>query len=310
MVPPDDRSPEGTESWNLTPARAPTEKKPYLLVVDGPQLGDIFDLQPGRELVLGRDPSSDVRLRDTGVSRRHAGLTVETGGARLRDLGSTNGTFVDGLRVGECLLRDGQRLQLGMHSSLAFCLADDVEIRYQRRLAEGALLDPETGLFNRRHFDDRLNHELVAAQRYSRPVSLLLVDVDGFRRTRERLGAQAGEQALELVARLLQSAVRRVDVLARLDGTEFGVVSRETPVSAARALAERIRRTVEEGHLTLDGEEIAFTVSVGVASVDSIGTFTPGRTERAVLDIAGAALRQARDAGGNRVQTQGPLSLP
>src|SRR5512137_471870 len=196
--------PEGTESWSLSPARPTSERRPYLLVLSGPQLGEIFALEFGREFVLGREPSCEVRLRDTGVSRRHAGIVAGPGGARLRDMGSTNGIFVDGSRVADCELQDGQRVHMGMHTALKYCLADDLEIGYQRRLAEGALLDPETGLFNRRHFDDRLSAELVTSSRYTRPMSLLLVDVDGFRRVNEFHGRPVGDEALGLLSRLVK----------------------------------------------------------------------------------------------------------
>jgi len=301
---------EGTEAWSLKPARPPSDKRPYLLMVSGPQLGEIFALEAGREIVLGRDPACDIRLQDTGVSRRHASVLGGPEGTRLRDLGSTNGIFVEGLQVADCELQDGQRIQMGMHSSFKYCLCDDLEIGYQRRLAEGALLDPETGLFNRRHFDDRLGAELVTSQRYARPMSLLVVEVDGFKLLTETCGRASGDQILELVARLAKSAVRREDVLARLSAEAFGVVSRETPLSAGRALGERIRKAADQGKLSVQGQDLAVTVSVGVIGIDTLGTYTPGRTELEVLALAGNALLRAQEAGGNRVTAEGPLALP
>jgi len=310
MQPADPRSPDGTESWSIAPARPSSERRPYLLVLSGPQLGEIFPLEAEREVVLGRDPSCEVRLRDTGVSRRHAGIVAGTEGARLRDLGSTNGIFVEGIRVAECRLQDGQRVQMGMHTALKYCLCDDLEIGYQRRLAEGALLDAETGLFNRRHFDDRLAAELVTSQRATRPMSLLLVNVDAFGRVNELHGRAGGDEALGLVARLVKSAVRREDVLARISGEQFGVVARETPLSAGRALGERIRAAVERGHISVRGQDLALTVSVGVVGIDAIGTFSPTRTEAEVVALVEQALRRAVAAGGNRVEAHGPLTLP
>jgi len=309
-MPLEDGRPEGTEAWNLTPARSPAERRPYLLMVSGPQLGEIFALEAGREIVLGRDPACDIRLQDTGVSRRHASVLGGPKGARLRDMGSTNGIFVEGLKVADCTLEDGQRIQMGMHSALKYCLCDDLEIAYQRRMAESALLDPETGLFNRRHFDDRLGAELDTSQRYARPMSLLVVEVDGFRRLTETFGRATGDQALELVARLVKPAMRREDVLARLSAETFGVVSRETPLSAGRALGERIRKSADQGKLSLSGGDLAVTVSVGVIGIDTIGTYAPGRTELEVLSLAGSALLRAQEAGGNRVTAEGPLALP
>lgn len=310
MPPPDGQHPEGTESWSLVPERLSSERRPYLLVVAGSQLGEIFPLEADREIVMGRDPSCEIRLRDTGVSRRHAGIMASPEGARLRDLGSTNGVFVEGVRVTDCQMKDGQRIQVGMGTAFKYCLCDDLEIGFQRRLAEGALLDPETGLYNRRHFDDRLAAELVTSQRYTRPMSLLLVDVDHFRRVNELHGRAAGDEALSLVARLVRSAVRREDVLARIDGEEFGVVARETPLSAGRALGERIRKAVEAGRITARGQDLFLTVSVGVVGIDGLASYTPSRTEREAMALAEGALRRARDAGGNRVEGEGPLSLP
>jgi two-component system cell cycle response regulator len=310
-MPQDDRRPgEGTEAWSLAPARSPAEKRPYLLMVSGPQLGEIFALESGREIVLGRDPACDIRLQDTGVSRRHASVLGGPEGTRLRDLGSTNGIFVEGLQVADCKLQDGQRILMGMHSALKYCLCDDLEIGYQRRLAEGALLDPETGLFNRRHFDDRLGAELATSQRYARPMSLLVVEIDGFKRLAETCGRATGDQILELVASLVKTAVRREDVLARMSAEAFGVVSRETPLSAGRALGERIRKAADQGTLPVQGQDLAVTVSVGVIGIDTIGTYTPGRTELEVLALAGSALLRAQEAGGNRVTADGPLALP
>jgi diguanylate cyclase (GGDEF)-like protein len=305
-----DGRPEGTESWNLVPPRASSERRPYLLALAGPQLGEIFALEAERETVLGRDPGCDVRLRDTGVSRHHASIVAGPDGARVRDLGSTNGIFVEGVRVAECKLQDGQRVQMGMHTALKYCLCDDLEIGYQRRLAEGALLDPETGLFNRRHFDDRLSSELITSSRYTRPMSLLVTAVDGLSRLRETEGRAAADEALGLVSRLVKSAVRREDVLARLSAEEFGVVARETPLSAGRALGERIRKSVERGHVTVRGETVPLTVSVGVVGIDSITSYSPVRTDGEVLAKAERLLRRARDAGGNRVEEEGPLALP
>ena len=304
----DPRVPEGTESWSLSPARAAGERRPYLLVLAGPQLGEIFPLEPGRELVLGRDPGCDVRLRDTGISRRHAGVQAGPDGARLRDLGSTNGVFVEGARVADCLLRDGQRVQMGIHTALKYCLCDDLEIGYQRRLAEGVLLDPETGVLNRRHFDDRLVSELATAFRAVRPVSLLLVEPDVAGLPGDPGGA-ALDALLPLIARMVKGAVRREDVLGRLSGARFGVVARETPLSSGRALAERIRAAVDQAQLVVPGAQAPLTVSVGVVGVDAIGAFAAGRTDAEALGIAERALRRARLSGGNRVETEGPLTL-
>jgi len=104
--------------------------------------------------------------------------------------------------------------------------------------------------------------------------------------------------------------VRSEDMLARATAEEFGVVARETPLSAGRALGERIRKAVERGHVTIRGEDLSLTASVGVVGIDSIATYAQGRTDAHVLGLVEGALRRARDAGGNRVEADGPLALP
>lgn len=310
MPTPERPSGEGTASWSIAPARTPADRRPYLIVLSGPQLGDIFPLEADREYVLGRDPACHVRLRDTGISRRHASVVHGAGGARLHDLGSTNGVFVEGVRVSDCVLVDGQRLQMGMHTSLKYCLCDDLEIGYQRQLAGGVLLDAATGLFNRRHFEDRLSSELSAVERVGRPMSVLLASVDDLPRLVATLGDAAAGELLARVASDVKGAVRRDDVLARVGERELGVVSRDTPLSAGRALGERIRRSASQGPVVIRGVTVVPRLSVGVVAVDSVGRHDPPRTDRAVLDAVDAALRRARESGGDRVVADGPLDLP
>jgi len=299
---------EKTSNWSLEPRAAAAKLRPYLLVMSGPQIGEMVLLERGRELVLGRGAGSEVVLRDAGVSRRHATVFAAADGARLRDLGSQNGTWVDGVRISDCRLEDGQRIQLGMDTTLKFCFSDELEIEYQRRLAEGSLHEPLTGLYNQRHFRDRLLAELAAVQRHSRPLSLLLVDVDGFQRVNAAHGRTAGDEALKMIAHVMQGAVRREDVLARLGSEDFAVLARETPLAGGRALGERVRKAVERSRLSYQGQELSLTVSVGLAVVSTLPTFEPGRSDAVAMEAAEAALAEARKAGGNCVATAPPLS--
>jgi diguanylate cyclase (GGDEF)-like protein len=303
---------ERTANWSLEPRTGAGRQRPYLLVMAGPQIGQMVLLERGREQVLGRGAGSEIVIRDAGVSRRHATLFAAADGARLRDLGSQNGTWVDGVRVSDCRLQDGQRIQVGIDTTLKFCLSDELEIEYQRRLAEGSLHEPLTGLFNQRHFRDRLHAELAAVQRHSRALSLLLLDVDGFDRVSAAHGRTAGDEALKMVAHVMQGAVRREDVLARLGGEDFAVLARETPLAGGRALGERIRKAVERSRVSYRGEELALTVSVGVAVVASLPTFEPGKSDAALMDAAEAALEEARRSGGNCVSASpvGPAPPP
>jgi diguanylate cyclase (GGDEF)-like protein len=295
-------------TWTAIPRfPATSAKHAYLLVLAGPQFGEVFPLPAERDLILGRRDDADVQIRDDGVSRRHATLRVEGEGAILTDLGSVNGTYVDGKRVPEQRIADGSRIQVGGHTTLKFIWADEVEALYQMRLAEGALQDPLTGLYNRRHLDERLSSELAGSQRHGRALSLLMIDIDHFKRVNDDRGHLAGDEALKMVAFVLRGAVRKEDVLARYGGEEFVVIARETPLDGARALAERIRRAVEKSRFAWQESELSVTVSVGVTLAASVAEYVPGRTERELIEAADRALYLAKQQGRNRVVA---LSLP
>lgn len=277
------------------------KKHAFLLVLSGPQFGDIFPLTSGKQLVIGRRDDCDVQIRDEGVSRRHARIEVRGEGAILRDLGSANGTWVAGKRESEARLVDGTRVQVGGQTTLKFIWADELEARYQVKLAEGALIDPLTGLNNRRHFEERLGSELAAAQRHGRPMSLLLCDVDHFKNINDEHGHLAGDETLKMVAAVLRVAVRKEDVLARYGGEEFTVIARETALDGAQSLGERIRHAVEKSHCTWQGMDLGVTVSIGVTVSVGLAEFVPGRSERELIEAADRALYLAKQAGRNRV---------
>ncbi len=277
------------------------EKHAFFLVLSGPQFGEIFPVAEAREVVIGRREDADVQIREEGVSRRHASIRVEGEGALLRDLESANGTWVDGRRTPEARLVDGSRVQVGGQTTLKFIWADELEARYQMKLAEGAMQDPLTGLYNRRHLEDRLGSELAAAQRHGRPLSLLMVDVDHFKNINDQFGHLAGDEALKMVAFVLRGAVRKEDVLARYGGEEFVVVARETGMDGAQTLGERIRRAVEKSRCAWQGQDLGVTVSIGVTVSVGLSEFVSGRTERELLEAADRALYLAKQAGRNRV---------
>lgn len=291
-----------TPIWTARGESAPAGgRHAFLLVLAGPQLGDIFPLEPGRDLVIGRRDDADVTIRDDGVSRRHASIRVEGEGAVLRDLGSANGTWVDGARTGEARLADGNRVALGGGTVLKFAWADELEARWQMKLAESALLDPLTGVYNRRHLEERLAAEVAAAQRHGRALSLLVVDVDRFREVNEAHGPAAGDEALKMLAFVLRGAIRREDVLARHGGEEFLVIARETALAGGRALAERIRRAVQRSRCAWQPHEGAPAVTIGVTVSVGVSELAAGRGGREAVEAAEQALQLAKQAGRNTV---------
>src|SRR6266850_8176082 len=169
------------------PSAAPGDlpKSSFMLVLTGTRFGELYKLPPGRVVRIGRGEEADIRLDDERISRLHRSPEARGPEAVVRDLGSQNGTYVGGERTQEKVLGDGDRVQIGAATTFKVAYADEVEVNYQRRLAEIALRDPLTGVYNRRHFGERLTSEFAASRRYGRSLSLLLRDVDHLNRVNE-----------------------------------------------------------------------------------------------------------------------------
>jgi diguanylate cyclase (GGDEF)-like protein len=276
-----------------------TRERAYLVVLAGPQMGAMFKLERGQDLVVGREEGVPILLTDDGVSRRHAQVSLRDGEALVRDLGSRNGLFVNGKQVQEELLADGDKIQLGVTTTIKFTFTDDLEEEYQRRLVEAALRDPLTGLYNRRHFDERLGAELSAARRHGTPLTLMIVDVDHFKNINDTHGHLAGDAVLKQVADVLQAAMRKEDIVARFGGEEFVVIARSTDLEGARRFAERIRGQIEQRVCNFEQLELKVTASIGIAELDADG----GAQD--LLDAADRALYQAKAGGRNAIVAAG-----
>jgi diguanylate cyclase (GGDEF)-like protein len=254
------------------------------------------------ETVLGRGHGCRVRIEDSALSRRHCRILKRADGYAIEDMGSTNGTFVDGEPVREPhLLEDGVRIQMGRDTVLKFSIQDELEMRATRRLYESAMHDPLTGVYNRRYLDDHLQAEFAFAARHGTSLSLLLIDADHFKRVNDTWGHAAGDTALRALAEHLRRSVRHEDMIARFGGEEFAVLAREITVEGARAVAERIRHLVELNPVRLeDGQNIPITVSVGVVTMSGQRHFG---TADALLEAADEALYRAKEAGRNRSES-------
>ncbi len=272
------------------------KRHPCLLVISGPRIGEIVTIGE-RGLVIGRGSSSDLRLIDEGVSRRHAQIEVSEGQARVLDLQSTNGTWVNSVRVTVHNLTDGDKIQIGQQTVLKFAYHDPTEEAYARQLLEAALRDPLTHCFNRRYFLQRLTAEHAYATRHQSPLSLLLLDIDRFKDINDTHGHLVGDAALERVAEVLLARIRADDVLARYGGEEFALIARDISLDGGKRLAERLRAGVEQTQLRHEGKQILMAVSIGIAAIpnDTI------KDAPSLIARADEALYRAKNAGRNRV---------
>ena len=271
------------------PKTAPKGASAYLVVIAGPSFGEMYKLRVDKT-VLGRGDKTDVRIVDDGVSREHAAVQREGGKIVLVDLGSTNGTFCNGVRVPRQELVDGDKISIGAATILKFTYQDHLDEHYQKQLFESALRDGLTNTFNRRYFLDRLHGELRFAVRHDKPIALLFVDIDHFKKINDTYGHQAGDQVLAGVARTMMTTIRAEDVLARYGGEEFAVVLPRCDLEDALVLLARLRRSTPQEQ----------TVSAGIAQWER------GESAESLVARADAALYEAKNAGRNRVIVADP----
>ena len=177
------------------------------------------------------------------------------------------------------------------------------------QLQEEARVDPKTGLFNARHFAVALNEELLRAERFERPLSLVMADLDLLRDINNTYGHLAGDAVLQGIAEVFRAQLRHYDVPARFGGEEFAILLPETPPEQAFEIAERIRRTVAESSFDVEtsSEPIRATISIGVA-----GYPRDGSDANELIHQADLAVYRAKLQGRNRVldASSEPLLLP
>jgi diguanylate cyclase (GGDEF)-like protein len=275
------------------------KKKPCFIILGGMDVGSVYFLEK-QVAVLGRDPTCDFVLKDDGISRKHVEVRQLTGDRiYVKDLHSTNGVFVDGERVEQAMVSDGEKVLLGRRTVLKYTLHDELEQSYQQQIYESSTRDGLTGVFNRKYFQQKIVSDLSFAKRHKIPFSLLMLDIDHFKKVNDTWGHRTGDQVLVTIVEAIKNTIRTEDMLARYGGEEFVIVAQGTDAEGGRALAERIRaRVASETIVSLDDSRTSFrvTTSVGVATV------IPGvvASPEAVVSVADKNLYEAKETGRNR----------
>ena len=170
-----------------------------------------------------------------------------------------------------------------------------------------AITDSLTGLYNRRHFNKLAEAEISRALRYSRPLSVMMFDIDFFKRVNDTFGHASGDMVLKMVAKTTKEMIRATDIPARYGGEEFIVLLPETPVAGAAAVAERLRRRIEDTTVQTEKCPITITASFGVS--DYLGETNSKPNERILSEFianADQALYASKNAGRNRVTVYKP----
>lgn len=219
-------------------------------------------------VVLGRGQDADIRFEDELVSRRHCALTFDGQSVTVEDLGSTNGTFVDGNYIHKQILDSDNRLQIGK-MVLKIAYKDPNEEAFSRELYEAATMDSLTGILNHQAFMDRSAGELVCARRVGAFIHVALIRVDDFKRFTDSCGEMCGNLILKEVARLLNDEKRDSDLLARYDGEKFLLLMIGISPEDAKKRIEKLRLAIERHIFSWMDSRIPVTISVGLVSRQS-----------------------------------------
>lgn len=276
-----------------------TGKLPYILFLSGPLVGKLHMLETG-STVMGRSKDNGIMLNDSRVSRRHIELIRDVEGVKVRDLGSTNGTFVNGQRIAEHLLEDGDKIQISSSTIFKFALQDETENIFHKELYKMAVKDAVTNIHNKRYFLERLQEELSISQRRNIALSLIMFDIDFFKKVNDTYGHLAGDMVLAEVARRVEETIREEDLLARYGGEEFAVLLRGIEEENAKVMAERMRKLIADTPIKFDNTEIDVTVSLGVATLTQE---TPYKTIEDMIQAADTCLYDSKHKGRNQVTT-------
>jgi len=284
-----------------------------LMVLTGSRAGSL-EIVDEECCVLGREQNVSIVFHEPTVSRQHASLIATAEGHRLRDLDSSNGTFVDEVRVDKTVnLPLTCRIRLGRETVLQYTLLDAHGLRAHRELRQSLMLDPLTGVGKRSHFEQRAIEEVRFARRHESTVGVLLLDLDHFKDINDRFGHTAGDAVLEAFARLLVDTVRHEDVVFRYGGDEFCVLLRGPHRPGLEWMALRLRKAVEALVMDHVAPSLRVTASIGAAGIAFEGDLA-ARTWKSssqarekkyhmhLVDLADQALIRAKRAGRNRVR--------
>jgi two-component system cell cycle response regulator len=283
---------------------------PACLIIQGGELnGTIYDLKPlgineVRSITIGRNPENEISLDFQGVSRKHLQIDIKGLNEALTDisvtlvdLGSKNGTYLNEQKLeGSKLLQKGDIIKVGPFALKYIPHGDSERLTYDK-LNQDAVTDGLTRCYNKAYFNQHCEMEVKKSKALGTPLSLILFDLDHFKKLNDTYGHDAGDYTLKELSQLIRNGgVREGDIFARYGGEEFVVLLPHTNLKQAFEIAERLRLLVAEHDFLYDGKKLPVTSSVGVAD------FRQGvETGTDLFKRVDAALYKSKEGGRNQV---------
>lgn len=246
---------------------------------------------------VGRSSACHLVLDDPSISRNHAEIWHLRDSCEIRDLGSTNGTYVNDELISTLRLSAGDIVRIGNYL-FKYLSADDTKSQYQATVYSLMTRDGLTGTINRRLFSELLERDVSRSSRNEYPLSLLIFDLDHLRTINNQHGKMIGDDVLRQVAQRVQHVLRVEDLFSRYDGDQFTVGLIQTPLSAATALAERMRAAIADVPIATKAGTLQVTVSIGVAELAELVTCSPVD----LLDLANQRHYMAKCSGRNQIR--------
>lgn len=271
-----------------------TKTSAYLTITQGEgegkrvKLGDV-------PVTLGRSADCDFRLANRAVSRLHCRVWRDNSGYWVRDLNSTNKTYLNDRPVVEARLKDGDFISVG-GTVVQFTQEQDIDHQAQGEFFDILTQDPLTGVGQRRVFEQSLEQEIVRSARRGRTFVLAIVGVDEMSRLNREWGKHVGDEVLKQVAKALKAGLRAEDLIARHAGDQFSALLPETTREEAEPLLNSVRSAVANVEFFVQGQSRQVTISIGALE------YTPDvKNAEDALDRTEKKQLAARESGRNRV---------
>ena len=247
--------------------RSPRNRGCLLQIYPASGVSEVTRLEQSRTL-LGRDPECGITVDDSSVSRVHAAIEAKDDGYYLLDLKSTNGTWIEDSAVTEpWKLQGGELIRLG-NTILKFMQALDQEAQYYAVVHELMTRDSLTNTFNRGYLIPFIKKALDRCRSRNESLSLILLDIDRFKRVNDRHGHLVGDEVLRILCERVRRQLRNTDVAARYGGDEFVIVCPNTGLQVAVHLAERVQKSLASESFQTQAGSLKVTCSMGVTATD------------------------------------------
>ncbi len=275
------------------------EQPACLILIRGTPQGHRFFIT-GDQMIIGRDPAADISILDTSISRKHARITKLENAVSIEDLGSSNGTFINGKKLSPgsvVILTKEDLVKLG-NSIVKYLPAGEIEIIFYGNLNQAANTDPMTKCFNKGYFLEAIEAEVKRAKAFSTPLSLIFFDLDHFKKVNDTYGHDGGDFVLKEFTNLIRGlgVIQQKDIFARYGGEEFCLLMPSTVIQDAEKTAELMRGKIQTHVFNYEGKRIPVTSSLGVAELRS-----DMESASDLIKAADKALYESKEGGRNRV---------